>query len=69
MLDKYQLEDLLLALLRKQSCFVRVSDIDVGHILVSGVLDLGRLAEQLWEKLPSQPERRSSLIDPPEGGR
>ena len=51
-MDKYQLEDLILAELRKQSCFVRVSDIDVGHVLVSGVLDLGRLAENLCEKLP-----------------
>ena len=56
-MDKYHLEDLLLAELRKQPCFIRVSDADVGLVLLDGVLDLGRLAENLLAKLPLKPEQ------------
>jgi len=52
MTDRYQLEDLLLEQLRRQPCFVRVSDTDVGRILVDGVLDLGQLTDFLWDRLP-----------------
>lgn len=51
-MTKYWLEDLILEELRKQPCFLRVSDSDTGRVLVDGVLDLGRLADHLWEKLP-----------------
>jgi hypothetical protein len=61
MIDKYQLEDLLLEALHKQrSCYVRVSDHDVGRVLVDGALDIGDLADHLWERLPFKsalPER------------
>jgi hypothetical protein len=55
--NKYQLEDLILEELRKQPCFVRVSESDVGRVLVDGVLDVGRLADVLWAKLPFKSER------------
>lgn len=61
MMTKYDLEDLILAELRRQPCFVRVSDTDTGRVLVDGALDLGRLTDVLWEKLPlksAMPERR-----------
>lgn len=53
--NKYQLEDLILEALRKQSCFIRVSDIDVGHVLIHGTLDISRLTEHLWKHLPPNP--------------
>lgn len=59
-MDKYQLEDLILTELRKQPCFVRVSDTDTGRVLVDGALDISRLTDFLWEKLPlksAMPER------------
>ena len=59
-IDRYKLEDLILEELRRQPCFVRVSDSDLGLILVDGTLDLGRLADFLWERLPLKsalPER------------
>ena len=51
-MTKYDLEDLILVELHKQQCFVRVSDKDVSRVLVDGTLDVGRLAEALWEQLP-----------------
>ena len=60
MIDKYQLEDLVLEGLRKQRCFVRVSNSDVGRVLLDGALDIGALTDYLWEKLPLKsalPER------------
>jgi hypothetical protein len=59
-IDKYQLEDILIEALRKQRAFVRVSDHDVGRVLVDGALDVGDLADVLWERLPFKsavPER------------
>ena len=55
-IDKYQLEDILLEALRKQRAFVRVSDHDVSRVLVDGALDIGDLADVLWERLPLKSE-------------
>lgn len=52
-IEKYDLEDLLLAELRRQPCFLHIDNNDVSLILVNGTLDLGRLAEHLWERLPA----------------
>lgn len=52
-IEKYDLEDLLLAELRRQSCFLHIDNNDVGRIIVNGALDLGRLADHLWEQLPA----------------
>ena len=52
MIDKYQIEDLILEALRKQKCFIRVSDVDVGRVIVEGSLDISRLTDHLWENLP-----------------
>lgn len=49
--DKFELEDMILTELRRMSGFQHVDDIDVGLVHFKGILDLGRLAERLWEKL------------------
>ena len=56
-IDKYDLEDLVLEALRKQPTLaVSVSASDAGYVLVNGMLDLGRLIDHLWERLPLKAE-------------
>jgi hypothetical protein len=54
-MDKYDLEDLILRELHRMAGFQRVDDIDVGLVHFKGVIDVGRLAEQLWACMPLHP--------------
>jgi len=48
-MDRYQLEDLILWELRR-TLNAKVDDVDVGTVHVAGRLDLGRLAEVIWDR-------------------
>lgn len=52
MIDKYDIEDIVREQLRAQPCFVRVDANDIGVVEVNGKLDLSKLCDYLWEKMP-----------------
>lgn len=51
MIDKYKIEDALIAELQRMTGFIQVDDTDVGLVHFRGLLDVGRLAENLAEYL------------------
>lgn len=46
----YEIEDVILAQLRRMAGFVRVDDIDVGLVHFNGIINVGRIAEAIWEE-------------------
>lgn len=50
-MDRYGLEDLILHELRRRAKGkMRVDDVDVGLLHYEGVIDIGRLAEEIWDR-------------------
>ena len=53
MFKKYEIEDVILQELRKQPSLehFKVDDTDVGHVHVEGVINIGKLADEICYRL------------------
>jgi hypothetical protein len=46
----YDLEDIILRELRENATRIKVCDGDVGRVEFEGTINIGRIAEQIWQK-------------------